>query len=71
MNGMVWIVLGLVAAGFALSLPLSVLVLAVSRRAGMFDSSGARGHAKVLRGVPNTGGIAIFIAVLIIVGVYT
>jgi UDP-GlcNAc:undecaprenyl-phosphate GlcNAc-1-phosphate transferase len=63
MSGMVWIVLGLVAVGFALGLPLSWLVLVAGRRTGAMDSAGARGHGKDLRAVPNTGGVAIFLAV--------
>lgn len=45
---------------FALSLVLTFVVRAVGRRRALLDSAGAAGHAKVLRGVPNIGGIAIF-----------
>ena len=63
MHGMVWLVLSLIAVGLAISLPITALLLVSGRRSGALDSAGAPGHEKVLRAVPNTGGLAIFLAV--------
>jgi UDP-GlcNAc:undecaprenyl-phosphate GlcNAc-1-phosphate transferase len=63
MPAMLWLVLALAALGLAISLPVTFLVRGVGERAGALDSPGQPGHAKVLRTVPNTGGLAIFLAV--------
>ena len=63
MPAMLWIVLAVVAVGFAISLPVTFLVRRVGERTGALDSPGQPGHEKVLRAVPNTGGLAIFLAV--------
>ncbi len=63
MHGMVWLVLSLIGVGLAISLPITALLLVGGRRRGALDSAGAPGHEKVLRAVPNTGGLAIFLAV--------
>ena len=63
MPAMLWIVLAVVAVGFAISLPVTFLVRRVGERTGALDSPGHPGHEKVLRAVPNTGGLAIFLAV--------
>ncbi|MHC4081705.1 MAG: MraY family glycosyltransferase [Planctomycetota bacterium] len=60
---MVWIILALVGVGLAISLPVTAGARAVGRRLGAFDTSGAPGHVKTLRQVPNGGGVAIFLAV--------
>lgn len=60
---MVWLVLSLVLLGLAISLPLTAILVRAGRRAGALDTAGAAGHAKALRGVPNIGGIAIFVAI--------
>ncbi|MEK6703828.1 MAG: MraY family glycosyltransferase [Planctomycetota bacterium] len=52
----------LLALAFAISFPLTALVRRLSLRLNALDSPGSPGHVKVLRPVPNTGGIAIFIA---------
>ena len=65
MNGMHWLVLGLVFVGFAISLPMTRLMREVGWRRGAIDSAGAAGHRKELRAVPNTGGTAIFAAVVL------
>ena len=62
---MIWPILGLLGLGLAISLPVTALMLALGRRAGALDTQGAPGHEKVLRGVPNTGGFAIFCAVVL------
>ncbi len=63
MPAMLWLVLALAAVGFAISLPVTFLVRGVGERTGALDSPGQPGHEKVLRAVPNTGGLAIFLAV--------
>ncbi len=62
---MTWLILGLVAVGLAISAPLTVVARSVGRRVGALDTPGAPGHAKVLRAVPNNGGIAIYLAVAV------
>ena len=59
---MPWLAPTLLAVGFLLALALTPLAIAWGRRIGALDSPGAAGHAKVLRDVPNTGGIAITLA---------
>ena len=63
MNPMVWMVLALAVVGVAISLPATALLCRVGRRLRAFDSTGAAGHAKQLRGVPNIGGVGILLAV--------
>ncbi len=53
------LVLLLAAAAVALSAPLAALLVRLGHRAGALDSAGTGGHAKVLRRVPNIGGVAI------------
>jgi UDP-GlcNAc:undecaprenyl-phosphate GlcNAc-1-phosphate transferase len=66
---MLWPVLGLLAVGFVLSLPLTALLVRVGRRMGMTDTPGASGHQKkTIRAVPNIGGIAVFIAIALPMG---
>ncbi len=65
---MLWPVLALVAVGFLISAPLTRLLITVGRKAGALDSPGAAGHHKVLRDVPNTGGLGIFLAVTLPMG---
>lgn len=65
MHGMVWLVLSLIGVGVAISLPMTALMRAAGKRSGALDSAGAPGHEKALRAVPNTGGLAIFLAVAI------
>jgi UDP-GlcNAc:undecaprenyl-phosphate GlcNAc-1-phosphate transferase len=48
------------AVSFGLSILLTFVVRAAGRRRALLDSAGAPGHTKVLRSVPNIGGIAIF-----------
>ena len=45
--------------GFLIAAPLSALLVVLGRKAGTLDSAGVDGHAKVLRSIPNIGGIAI------------
>jgi UDP-GlcNAc:undecaprenyl-phosphate/decaprenyl-phosphate GlcNAc-1-phosphate transferase len=56
-------VLLLILLGFAISLPATAAARAIGRRTGALDSPGAAGHTKVLRSVPNIGGVAIFLGV--------
>src|SRR5262245_16394658 len=61
---MVWLVLALIGVGLAISLPATAAARAVGNRRGAFDTPGAPGHVKVLRRVPNNGGIATYLAVV-------
>ncbi|HZW10956.1 MAG TPA: MraY family glycosyltransferase [Phycisphaerales bacterium] len=60
---MVWLSLLLVLLALSISLPLTALLVRLGHRLKTYDSPGATGHAKELRRVPNTGGIAIFAAI--------
>ncbi|MEY3027858.1 MAG: hypothetical protein RL136_2117 [Planctomycetota bacterium] len=61
---MLGIVLGLLLLGFALSAPLTGLLVRLGARVGALDSAGSVGHVKELRPIPNIGGIAIFWSVV-------
>ena len=50
---------------FLLSAPLTAALARIGGRIGALDSPGVAGHAKVLRPIPNIGGIAIVAAVLL------
>ncbi len=63
MSPMVWLVLALTVLGFAIAWPVTWLLVVVGGRGHGLDSSGAPGHVKTLREIPNTGGLAIFLAV--------
>ncbi len=58
-------VLTLPLATFLLAAPLTAILVRLGGRLGALDSAGASGHAKVLRPVPNIGGIAIVAATLL------
>ncbi|MCL4210350.1 MAG: undecaprenyl/decaprenyl-phosphate alpha-N-acetylglucosaminyl 1-phosphate transferase [Phycisphaeraceae bacterium] len=60
---MIWPVLSLILVGFAIACPMTAVMRAVGLRLRALDSPGAKGHVKVLRPIPNTGGVAIFLAV--------
>lgn len=63
---MVWLCLGLIPLACLISLLLTAVVIRVSRAFGAFDSGGVAGQVKdALRRVPNTGGIAIFWAIVL------
>jgi UDP-GlcNAc:undecaprenyl-phosphate/decaprenyl-phosphate GlcNAc-1-phosphate transferase len=62
-SGMVLPVLGLIAIGLAISLPITALLVRLGHRAALLDTQGAKGHIKQLRRIPNIGGIAIYVAV--------
>lgn len=51
-------------AAFLIAVPLTALAVRLGRRVGAMDSPGVAGHEKVLRKVPNVGGIPIAVAVL-------
>ncbi len=63
MSPMVWLVLALAVLGFAIAWPVTWILVVVGGRGLGLDSSGAPGHSKKLREIPNTGGLAIFLAV--------
>ena len=59
-------ILILIAAAFLISFPATWLILRLSRRIGAFDSAAIEGQIKAdRRKIPNTGGIAIALGVLI------
>ena len=58
-------VLLMLPLGFLIAAPLSALLVVLGRKAGTLDSVGVAGHAKVLRSIPNIGGIAIAAATLL------
>ncbi len=60
---MAWLCAVLVLVGLAVSTPATYAAIRVGRRLGALDSPGAPGHEKVLRPVPNTGGIGLFLGV--------
>ena len=51
-------------AAFLIAVPLTALAVRLGRKVGAMDSPGVAGHEKVLRKVPNVGGIPIAVAVL-------
>ena len=63
---MVWLVLGLAAVGLVIGLSAAGVLVRAGRRLGMLDTAGAAGHAKrQIRSVPNIGGVAIYLAVVL------
>jgi UDP-GlcNAc:undecaprenyl-phosphate GlcNAc-1-phosphate transferase len=59
-----WLVLSLVPVAFAVSVPLTWLMVRLGHRLGTYDSPGVAGQVKApRRRVPNTGGIAVFWAI--------
>ena len=62
---MLGLVLLSIPLGFMIALPLTAMLVKVGRRMGTTDSLGSVGHEKVLRDVPNIGGIAIAAGVLV------
>jgi UDP-GlcNAc:undecaprenyl-phosphate/decaprenyl-phosphate GlcNAc-1-phosphate transferase len=62
---MTLVCLGLIALAFLISTPATWAARAVGHRLGALDSPGSPGHVKVLRPVPNTGGVAIFAAFML------
>lgn len=58
---MLQLVLALIPAAMAVSLPLTILMIRLGHRLHAFDSQGVPGQIKAARRkVPNTGGVAIF-----------
>src|SRR5881396_1835898 len=61
---MVWLCLSLVAVGFAIACPMTAVMRAFGRRVRALDGPGVPGQVKAAsRGVPNTGGVAIFLGI--------
>ncbi len=52
-------VLACIALGFAIACPVTAFLVRLGHRVGALDSAGSAGHVKVLRTVPNIGGVAI------------
>lgn len=63
--GMIWACLGLLVLGIVISAPATMVVRGWSNRLGVRDSAGVAGQVKVRRAIPNTGGIAIFAAIVL------
>ncbi len=62
---MQWLIVILIGVALAISLPATWAVLVLSRRMGAFDSAPIEGQIKATtRAIPNTGGIAIALALL-------
>jgi UDP-GlcNAc:undecaprenyl-phosphate/decaprenyl-phosphate GlcNAc-1-phosphate transferase len=62
---MIWLCLMLVPVAAAVSLPLTALMIRLGHRLSMLDSAGVPGQIKApARRVPNTGGVAIFWAIV-------
>lgn len=61
-----WLIVILIGIALAISLPATWFVLVLSRRAGAFDSAPIEGQIKAAsRPIPNTGGIAIALGLLV------
>jgi len=61
---MLTVVLALIAVGFAIGWPMTMIMRRVGARFRALDTPGSRGHIKQeIRPVPNTGGMAIYLAV--------
>lgn len=68
---MLWVFLALILASFIIGLVMTFAVRTVSRRRNLLDSPGASGHVKAeIRNVPNTGGIAIMLAITLPASVF-
>jgi len=63
MTPMILPVLLLLLVGFAIGLPATAMLVRLGRRMGAMDTPGAAGHAKILRSVPNVGGVAIYLGI--------
>lgn len=61
---MLWLCLSLVAVSFVISLPLAGLLVRAGRRWNLMDAVGGETHKRHERPVPNTGGVAVFVAVV-------
>jgi len=63
---MIGLCIGLILVAMAICVPLCALLIALGHRLGTFDSAGVAGQVKDRsRRVPNTGGIAIFWAIVL------
>jgi len=63
------LMLATVFAAFVISVMLTLVVINLSARLGLADTSGSTGHEKDLRSVPNTGGIAIYLTITLPVAI--
>jgi len=62
---MIWISLCLVVVSFVVSVPMVWVLVGAGRRLGHVDQPGAETHKVHSRAVPNIGGIAVFVAVVL------
>ena len=65
MMAMLGLVLMLIPAAFVVAASASAVLVRIGGRLGALDSGGAAGHRKVLRNVPNIGGVAIAAATIL------
>jgi len=59
---MVWVCLSLAFLSLAISLPTCAVLWRMGRRWGLMDAVGGEAHKQHTHAVPNTGGVAIFLA---------
>ncbi|CAG0956732.1 UDP-GlcNAc:undecaprenyl-phosphate/decaprenyl-phosphate GlcNAc-1-phosphate transferase [Phycisphaerales bacterium] len=63
---MIWLCLALIVIAFLVALPTTAVIIRISRAAGALDTPGIGGQVKAPpRPVPNTGGIAIILAIVL------
>jgi len=63
---MIWLIAGLVLIAFGIAFPTTLILRAVGRRLAALDTDGVPGQVKAgPRGVPNTGGPAIFLGIAV------
>lgn len=63
---MIWLCLALIVIAFVIAAPATAVIMRISRAAGALDSPGVAGQVKAPpRPVPNTGGVAILIAIAV------
>ena len=64
-GAMVQVCLMLIVVGLVVGVPGVWAAMVLGRRWGALDSAGSPGHEKLLRNVPNTGGVGIYLALVI------
>lgn len=63
---MIWLCLSLIAVSFSIALPATAAVRRLGHRLGALDGAGVAGQVKAApRKVPNTGGVAIYLGVIL------
>lgn len=63
---MTWLCISLIAVAFAVSCPMTVVMRSLGRRLRALDAPGVPGQVKAPpRGVPNTGGLALYLGIVL------